>query len=124
MVQAVTDFTDEEISTLQALVNRRCGVTTELLLGDSDFQSDPAQAEVVSCPVVFWSSLDCNFVLMRTGEDQYRAQYYYNPNDQFSTRQSVFTDIEDCASAVMREQSESERDSDKTKNTINVVDIN
>ncbi len=112
MTQSITDFSDEQVNAVRALVNNRYGEKIELHLGDSEVQIDPEKDEFVAFPVIFWNAHDCNFLIIKTGEDQYRAQYFYTPHDQVNTRQAFFTVIEDCASAVLREQSDCERESE------------
>ena len=112
MTQSITDFSDEQVNAVRALGNKRYGEETELLLGDSEVQVDPKKDELAACPVIFWNARECNFVIIKTGEDRYRAQYFYSPRDQVNTQQTFFTVVEDCASAILREQSDYERESE------------
>ena len=111
MANPIPDFTDQQLSAIQRLINSHYGEETEMHLGDSELQLNPQAKQVESCPIIFWSACGCNFVIVRTGEDQYRAQYFYTPHEQVSTHQVFFTTVEDCASAVLREQSDAERES-------------
>jgi hypothetical protein len=112
MVQSIIDFSEEQVGSVQSLINERYGEETELHLGDSEVQIDPENEERTVCPVIFWNARDCNFVIIKTGENQFRAQYFYTPHEQASTQQVFFTTVEDCASAVLREQSDYERESE------------
>lgn len=123
MAQTITDFSDGQLNAVQFLINKRYGEETELQLGDSEVQIDPEKDETVSCPVIFWNARECNFVIIKTGEDQYRAQYFYTPHDQVSTQQSYFTVIEDCAIAVLGEQSDYERESEGAKSGATGADL-
>jgi hypothetical protein len=111
MPQPIVDYTDEQVSAVQTLINNHYGEETELQLGDSEVQIDPKLEEVTPCPVIFWNASECNFVIIKTGEDQYRAQYFYTPHEQVSTQQVFFTVVEDCVNAILREQSNDERKS-------------
>ena len=111
MSNSISDFTDEQVNAVQIMVNRRFGEEIELYLGDSEVQVDPAKNELVECPVIFWNARDCNFVVIKTGEHEFQAQYFHTPHDQTSTHQAFFNTVEDCASAVLREQSDYERES-------------
>ncbi len=124
MTQSITDFTDEQVNAVQGLINKRYGEETELHLGDSEVQIDPEIEELNTCPVIFWNARECNFVVIKTGKDQYRAQYFYTPHDQASTQQAFFTDIEDCVTAVLGEQSDYERESKGVKSGATGADIN
>lgn len=105
MGKVISDFSDVQINAVQQLINARYQEDIELQLADSEVQIDPQRDEVTACPVLFWNAQECNFVILRTGDDQYRAQFFYTPRDQYSTQQEFFTTIEDCASAILREQS-------------------
>lgn len=124
MSNSISDFTDEQVNAVQRMVNQRFGEEIELHMGDSEVQLDPAKKELVDCPVIFWNARDCNFVVIKTGEDQFRAQYFHTPHDLVSTHQVIFTTVEDCASAVLREQSDHEGESERVKDGATGADLN
>jgi len=124
MGQLISDFSDTQINAVQQLINARYKEDTELQLADSEVQIDPQLDETTVCPVLFWNACDCNFVILRTGDDQYRAQFFYNPHDQYSTQQVFFTTVEDCASAILREQSDYEREVEGARSSATGADIN
>lgn len=124
MVQSIIDFSEEQVGSVQSLINARYGEETELHLGDSKVQIDPEKEEMTVCPVIFWNARDCNFVIIKTGEDQFRAQYFYTPHEQASTQQAFFTTVEDGALAVLREQSDYERESEGAVNGATGSDLN
>lgn len=123
MDQAIPDFTDAQLAAVQKLINTRYKEEIALELGDSDIQIDPKIQTQTSCPIIFWNARECSFVVMRTGEDQYRAQFFYNPHDQVSTHQALFTVVEDCVSAVLREQSDFEREAEGVAHGATAADI-
>jgi len=124
MGQSIPDFSEQQLSAVQQLINARYQEDVELLLADSEVQIDPERVDTTVCPILFWNAHECNFVVMRTGDDQYRAQYFYNPHEQYSTQQAFFTTAEDCAAAVLREQSDYERETQRGKNGVIGADIN
>ena len=124
MVQSIIDFSEEQVGSVQSLINARYGEETELHLGDSKVQIDPEKEKMTVCPVIFWNARDCNFVIIKTGEDQFRAQYFYTPHEQASTQQAFFTTVEDGALAVLREQSDYERESEGPVNGATGSDLN
>ncbi len=123
MGQSIPDFSEQQVSAIQQLINQRYKEDIELHLADSEVQIDPEIPGTTVCPILFWNARECNFVVMRTGEDQYRAQYFYNPHDQYPTQQGYFTTAEDCASAVLREQSDYEREAEGVKDGATAADI-
>ena len=85
MGQVISDFSDVQINAVQQLINARYKEDTELQLADSEVQIDPQLDETTACPVLYWNARECNFVILKTGDDQYRAQFFYTPQNQYST---------------------------------------
>ncbi len=123
MPHYIADFSDVQVAAIQAVIDQRYGEETKLVLGDGEVQVDPSQSLTVSCPILFWSARACNFVIMRCGDDQYCAQFYYDPSELFTTHQAMFTVVEDCAIAVLREQSDHERESKGVKSGMTGADL-
>ena len=110
MSTSIDDFTNDQVNAVQTMVNERYREEIELQLGDSEVQLDPDKLELEICPVIFWTARDCNFLVLKTGDESYRAQYFYHPHKQFNTQQKVFNTVEDCVRAVLREQADHERE--------------
>ena len=82
-VSDIPDLTDSEQWTIQSSLDERWGkdvVTPELV--DVEARLDPSDRELTDCPAVFWQRGDCHFVIMKTGESTYRAQFYYGNREQ------------------------------------------
>ncbi len=60
MTESIADYTDEQVSAVQTLINNRYAEETELHLGDSEIQIDPGKKEVFVCPVICWNARECN----------------------------------------------------------------
>ena len=110
MNSPIEDCSNEQINAVQNIVNSRYSEEVELQLGDSEVQLDPDKLELEICPVIFWSARDCNFLVLKTGDEAFRAQYFYHPHKQFNTQQKVFNTVEDCVRAVLREQADHQRE--------------
>jgi hypothetical protein len=121
---SVSGYTEEQYSSAQAIVDKRYGEHIELLLADSDGPIDVDSGEASSCPALFWTARECNFIVLRTDEEVFLARYFYNPNEQFSTLQEHFNTIEDCVLGVLQAQSDHERElseeSDEAETAIKV----
>lgn len=124
MGQSIQDFSEQQVSSVQQLINVRYKEDIELQLADSEVQIDPAMQDTTVCPILFWNARECNFAIIRTGEDQYRGQYFYNPHEQYVTQQVFFTTVEDCATALLREQSDDEREAQVAKDRVAAADVN
>ncbi len=106
----IPDFSEAQYSVAQALINKRYGESIEIRLADSETDFDSNEAQPSSCPVLLWTAKGCNFMVLREGEEQFRARYFYTPHEQFSTTQHSFNTVEDCVSGVMQSQADHERE--------------
>ncbi len=104
----ISDFSEEQVAAVQAIVDRHVGEPVDIQLADSDIQLDQSSDEVATCPLLFWTAGDCNFALMRTGEEKFEARFFYSPQKQFNTAQASFNTIEDCAEAVLQARADRE----------------
>lgn len=100
----IADFTEEHISTVQGIVDEYVGEPVDIQLADSEVQLDENSDQMTPCPLLFWTAGDCNFALMRTGEERFQARFFYSPQKQFGTDQPSFNTIEDCTAAILQAQ--------------------
>lgn len=122
MEQTISDYSKNHVEAVQDLVDARFGRQISLHLGDSEVQLDPKEENLTICPLIIWNARECNFMVMKTGEDQYQARYFYNDETQYNTKQAQFTDLTDCVTAVMREQADDERQAEMAKDGVNGAD--
>ncbi|MEE9447106.1 MAG: hypothetical protein V3V09_04050 [Arenicellales bacterium] len=108
----IPDFSGEQIQAVQALINKRYGEEIELHLGDGEVQLDIEDPERVDCPLIIWNARDCNYIISRTGEHRYIAQFFYNPKLQYSTNPAQFAKVEECVLAVLQAQCDFELESE------------
>ena len=62
--------------------------------------------ERVERPAIFWNALDCNFVLIKMGEDEFRGFFFYQPDEQFSGAQQTYTNVVNCVTALLQSQAD------------------
>ncbi len=105
------DFTDEEIKSVQHLVDSRYKESIELHLADCEVQLDVISANIVEKPALFWHARQCNFVMIKLHSDCFRGQFFYNPDEQFDNDQLEYSDAVNCAAALLQSQADHERES-------------
>ncbi len=105
----IPDFTDFEKSIIQQTIDERWSkgkVTAEEV--EVEIRLSPADRELTNCPAMYWEHEDCNFVLAKTGESNYRSQFFYSVRDRFSTGIEEYTDLGDCVLYLLRLQADHE----------------
>ncbi|MDH3464958.1 MAG: hypothetical protein OES26_03445 [Gammaproteobacteria bacterium] len=59
---------------------------------------------LTACPTIFSQAHGCNFVVIKTGEGQFRCLFIYIPDQQFTTGYTEYTRLEECVAAVLQVQ--------------------
>ncbi|MDH3638269.1 MAG: hypothetical protein OES09_07360 [Gammaproteobacteria bacterium] len=106
----IPDFSGAEMDTVREMLIQRYQHTVETHLADAELTLTPGSEEVSSCPAVFWQERDCNFVVLKTGEHEYRCQFFYEPGEQFGTGHTAYEKLDECVAAVLQVQSDHERE--------------
>jgi len=103
----IPDITDTEHWTIKTSLDERWGtdvITPELV--DVEARLDPSDRELTECPAVFWQYKDCHYIIMKTGENSYRTQFYYGNREQFGTGIREYEDLADCVVSLLQLQAD------------------
>lgn len=57
-------------------LKKRHGKSIDIELADSELRLDPKVPVLTSCPAVFWSGHNANFVICKLGDRHFRGQFY------------------------------------------------
>jgi hypothetical protein len=104
----IPDFTEAEIKLASQTLRERYGRDIPVEIADAEIGIGE-DAELATCPVMFWEERRANFVVFKTGESRYRAQFYYSEAQQFGTGKNEFDNLGDCLVTVLQVQSDHER---------------
>lgn len=107
----IPDISDTERWTIQSTIDERWGKgVIDLHIADVEIQLTSDDASLTSCPAVFWMSGECNFVVIKTGKQRYRCQFFYRSDleQQFGTGIKEFDDIATCVVTLLQTQADYE----------------
>ena len=96
------DYTEQELQSVQQMLNRRYKVEVEMHLADCEVQPDAESDARVERPALFWNALDCNFVVIKMAESQFQGFFFYQPDEQFSSAQQSYSDPVNCVIALLQ----------------------
>jgi hypothetical protein len=99
-----SEFDEEELELLAALLERRYGRATA-------FECAEAEIDGVSprtCAAAFWEARGAQFVLCKTGESRYRAQFFLGDAAALGGP-GEHEDLADCVNTLLRLQADDER---------------
>ena len=109
MTCSIPDFSDAEKERIARLLEQRYGRTVAMELADSELQLDP-EAPLASCPTIYWTERGAHFVVCKLAEDRYCCQFFYTDAEQFGTGRREYDDLGECVLALLRVQSDHERE--------------
>ncbi|MCW8903607.1 MULTISPECIES: hypothetical protein [Sedimenticola] len=107
-MQTIPDITDNETWIIRTTLRERYNQEVELQLADSEIRLRPSDRELSACPVWYWQWDGCHFVIFKTGDKNYRSQFFYKPYRQYGTGVYEYTDIAECAVSLLQAQADFE----------------
>lgn len=103
----IPDITETEMWVTRTTLKERYGRDMENQIGDADIRLHPSDRELTACPLIFWESEDgCHFVVFKSGERNYRSQFYYQPYKQMGTGTTEYDDLTECLVATLQAQAD------------------
>ena len=102
----IPDITKTEQWILKNTMKERYGKDIEISHADAEIRLQPADRELSACPAVYWQADDCNFVIFKTGERNYRRQFFYRGYQQYGTGVREYDDLSECAVTLPQVQAD------------------
>ena len=104
----IPDIKESETWIIRTTLQERYKDEVELQIADAEIRVHPSDREVSSCPVWYWQHDGCHFVIFKTGDRNYRCQFFYKPYRQYSTGVHEYTDITECVVSLLQVQADHE----------------
>ena len=102
------DFSDAEVTAVRQKIERRWpGRVVEIHLADVDLSLDQG-AQPREYPAIFWNVDGCNFLVLKTGRSEYRAEFFYSDMERFGTGIDTFSSLGECALTLLQIQADHE----------------
>lgn len=106
MHDKIPDFTETELWVIRQAVTERFHKEIDIQQADSELRLNPGDRELTLCPVVYWRDGKAQFVIFKTGEQNYRNQFFYSVRDQYGTGRDEYTDIGECVMILLQVQAD------------------
>ncbi len=81
----VPDITETELWITDNGLQERYGHKIDVRLADSEIRLNPSDRDATSCPTLYRQVDGCSFVIFKTGDNNYRCQFFYKPYKQRGT---------------------------------------
>ena len=105
-MKQAADFTESELWIVRTTLGERYGEPLEPQLADSEVRLNPYTSELAQCPAAYWEKDGCHFVVLKTGDGQYRGQFYYRGHDMYAPDVEEFDDLSECMVTLLQVQAD------------------
>lgn len=103
----IPDITETEHWILRTTLKERYGREVEIQLADAEIRLSPSDRDLTSCPVIYWNDEEgCNFVIFKTGDRNYRCQFFYRGYQQYGTGVHEYDDLSECIVSLLQAQAD------------------
>ena len=109
-MSSIQDITETEHWTVETTLKERWAEKEiEIQLADVEIKLYPDDRDTTECPAIFWQVDDASFVIIKTGEKNYRSQFFYRGYQQYGTGKIEYDDLADCVTSMLQVHSDKER---------------
>lgn len=105
---SIPDFNKNELWVVHDTLKQRYGEPVEPEQAETEMRLDSHSTALAVCPALYWQHNDCNFLVVKTAEDQYRCQFFYRVHQQYGTGVEIYTDLSECIVSLLQVQADNE----------------
>jgi hypothetical protein len=105
----ITDFSDADRQLVGQILFERYARLVPLQSADAELQLDPASEALTACPTLYWEERGAHFVVVKTGDNRFRCQFFYSDQEQFGTGRETYDSLGDCVLILLQVQADHER---------------
>ena len=95
---------------VESALRERYGERTPIELADAEVRLDPEVPALTSCPTIYWTARGAHFVIMKTGRERYRCQFFYSAHQHYGTARAEYDELADCVVSFLRAQADHEKE--------------
>ena len=111
-MSAIPDFDDGERWIVASALKQRYGRIVETQAADVELRLAPGDAQLTSCPTLYWEERGAGFVVAKTGESRWRPMFFYpmeGTGEQYGAGRPEYDDLAECVLALLRAQADHEK---------------
>ena len=112
----IPDINDNELWIVKTTLMERYGEKKEVQIVDAEARLFSSDQETTECPGIYWHDNDCNFLIAKTGEGRYRAQFFYRAHEHYGCGTDEYDDLAICIVSLLQTQAGHGQDTEKKRN--------
>lgn len=107
-LETIPAFYESELWVIKNTLKERYNQEIEIDTGEGEIRLHSDHRELTLCPVVVWKVDKVTFVIIKSGLERYRCQFFYRVHQQFGTGIEEYDNIGDCVVSLLRAQADYE----------------
>ncbi len=101
----IPSFTVLEHKAVQATLAKRWAKgEIDLQIVEVDARDADSKEEAITCPAYYWEYGDYYLLILKTGVNSYRPQFFYQQGEEAGVEKMSFDDIAECTMALLQLQ--------------------
>ena len=106
-MSTIEDFTKSELWIINTTLQERYSKSIDVQLADIELRVNPYATELTPCPAAGWDDDDgCHFIVCKSGDNRYRAQFYYRVHQMYGTGVEEYDDLSECMVTLLQVQAD------------------
>lgn len=105
-MSGIPDFSDSELWIINSTLEERYGQPVEVQLAESEMRLDRGRTELAVCPTAYWEVDGCHFVVVKSGDNRYRCQFFYRIHQMYGTGVEEYDDLTECVVSLLQVQAD------------------
>jgi hypothetical protein len=102
----IPDFSDSETWVVRSTLEERYGSVPEIQLAETELRLDKGSTQLEPCPTLYWEVDGCHFVICKTGDRNYRCQFFYRIHHMYGTGIPEYDDLAECIVSLLQVQAD------------------
>ena len=111
-MKPIPDFDAGERWLVESCLKERYGKIVATQPADVELQIAPGDAQLTTCPTLYWEERGAAFVVAKVGEDRWRAMFFYPAElggEQYGAGRAEYDDLAECVTSALRAQADHEK---------------
>lgn len=106
-MSSISDFNEAELWTIQSTLKERYKRDLAVEVAETELRLNRHTTDMVPCPCLYWQSEDgCHFLIVKTGAERYRSQFFYRVHQMYGTGIEEYDNLTECVVTLLQVQAD------------------
>jgi len=102
----IPDFNESELWVVRSTLEERYRAPKPFELAEADVRLQPSDHQTAEVPAIYWEDGETHFVIVKTGMERYRCQFFFRVHQQYGTGIEEYDNISECVTSLLQVQAD------------------